>query len=100
MINEAVDLLDAPRTRARAVEETDLVAALGERVKRLVERHRTTRRAVDELGISLVERDRRIVELDAKLAGFERLRAELLERIDSLVGDLDRLERSSVERSS
>ena len=94
MINEAVDLFDVPLARRSAVEEPDLIAALSQRVEWLVERHRATRRAVDELGKALVERDRRIVELDAKLAGFERLRGELLSRIDTLVGDLDRLETS------
>lgn len=100
MINEAVDLFNAPLPRTRAGAETDLIGALGERVEWLVERHRATRRAVDELGSALVERDRRIVELDAKLAGFERLRADLLARIDALVGDLDRLGAPAADRES
>ena len=100
MINEVGDLFEAPLARSRALEETDLIAALSERVEWLVERHRATRRAVDELGSALVERDRRIVELDAKLAGFERLRGELLERIDALVGDFDRLGCSGDDRAS
>jgi hypothetical protein len=100
LINEAVDLFDVPVARRRVVEETDLISALSERVEWLVERHRATRRAVDELGSALVERDRRIVELDAKLAGFERLRSELLGRIDALVGDLDRLATSGDDRAS
>ena len=100
MINEVADLFEAPLARSRALEETDLIAALSERVEWLVERHRATRRAVDELGSALVERDRRIVELDAKLAGFERLRGELLERIDALVGDFDRLGCSGDVRAS
>lgn len=100
MINEAADLFEAPPARSRAVEETDLIAALGERVEWLVERHRATRRAVDELGSALVERDRKIVDLDAKLAGFERLRRELLGKIDALVDDLDRLKSSGDERAS
>lgn len=100
MINEAVDLFDVPVARRRTVEQADLVSELGARVARLVERHRATRRAVDELGSALVERDRRIVELDAKLAGFERLRGELLGRIDALVGDLDRLSNSHDDGAS
>ena len=100
MINEAVDLFDAPLARRRTVDEGDLIATLGERVERLVERHRATRRAVDELGSALVERDRRIVELDAKLAAFERLRADLLGRIDALVVEVDRLASAGEERSS
>ena len=100
MINEAVNFFDAPLGRPRAVSETDLIAILSERVERLVERHRATRRAVDELGSALVERDRRIVELDAKLAGFERLRGDLLGEIDALVTSLDRLGTSGDDRAS
>lgn len=100
MINEAVDLFDVPLARRRTVEEGDPIAALTDRVERLVERHRATRRAVDELGSALVERDRRIVELDAKLASFERLRADLLGRIDALVVEVDRLASSSDDRTA
>ena len=100
MINEAVDLFDVPLARRRTVDEGDLIATLRERVERLVERHRATRRAVDELGGALVERDRRIVELDAKVAIFERLRADLLGRIDALIVEVDRLASASDDRAS
>lgn len=100
MINEAVDLFDVPLPRRRTTEEGDLITVLSERVERLVERHRATRRAVDELGGALVERDRRIIELDAKVAAFERLRADLLGRIDALVAEVDRLATAGDERES
>jgi len=100
LINEAVDLFDVPLARRRTVDEGDLIATLRERVERLVERHRATRRAVDELGGALVERDRRIVELDAKVAIFERLRADLLGRIDALIVEVDRLASASDDRAS
>ena len=100
MINESADLFEAPLARSRMVGEADLITILSERVEWLVERHRATRRAVDELSLALVERDRRIVELDAKLAGFERVRGELLDRIDALVGDLDGLGSASDDRAS
>lgn len=100
MINEAVDLFDAPLARRRTADEGDLISALGDRVERLVERHRATRRAVDELGKALVERDRRIVELDARLAAFEELRGDLLSRIDALMVEVDRLAGASEERAS
>jgi hypothetical protein len=99
LINESADLFDARIGRGRAAGEGDLLTALGERVEWLVERHRTTRRAVDELRNALAERDRRIVELDAKLSGFERLRADMLGRIDALVGEVDRLCAVSEEQS-
>jgi hypothetical protein len=100
LINEAVDLFDVPLPRRRTTEEGDLITVLSERVERLVERHRATRRAVDELGGALVERDRRIIELDAKVAAFERLRADLLGRIDALVAEVDRLATAGDERES
>jgi len=100
LINEAADLFDAPLGRHRMAGGTDLIAELSERVQWLVERQRSTRRAVDELNGALGERDRRIVELDAKLAGFERLRGELLNRIDALVAEIDRLASSGEERES
>ena len=73
---------------------------LGARIARLIERHRSTRRAVDELRAALVERDRRVIELDAKLAAFERVRAELLQRIDALVAQVDRLAEAGAESAS
>ena len=100
MINEAVDLFDAPLARRRTGDEGDLISALGARIERLVEKHRATRRAVDELGKALVERDRRIVDLDARLAAFEGARADLLKRIDALVAEVDRLASAGDERSS
>jgi hypothetical protein len=100
VINESADLFDAPIGRRQAAGEGDLLEALSERIQWLVERHRTTRRAVDELRNALAERDRRIVELDAKLGGFERLRSEMLSRIDALVGEVDRLCAVSEEQAS
>ncbi len=91
LINEAADLFSAPHGRRQGTGETDPISELGDRIEWLVERHRATRRAVEELSAALGERDRRIVELDAKLAGFERLRGELLDRIDALVREIDRL---------
>ncbi|MGH7292060.1 MAG: hypothetical protein ACREJT_12660, partial [Myxococcota bacterium] len=100
LINEAADLFDVPLRRRPVAGETDLIGELGERVEWLVERQRATRRAVDELSSALSERDRRIVELDAKLASFERMRGELLGRIDSLVSQIDRLSASAEGRES
>jgi hypothetical protein len=90
LINESADLFETP-VRVRRPSEGDLVDELRGGIARLVERHRSTRRAVDELRVALVERDRRVVELDAKLAAFERVRAELLSRIDALVAQVDQL---------
>lgn len=99
LINESADLFEAGNGRAALGAEGDLVDELGARIARLVERHRSTRRAVDELRAALLERDRRVIELDAKLAAFERVRAELLRRIDALVAQVDALVEARPEGS-
>ncbi len=99
LINESADLFEAGKRRAGLAPEGDLVDELGAGISRLVERHRSMRRAVDELRAALVERDRRVIELDAKLAAFERVRAELLRRIDALVARVDELAAARPEGS-
>jgi predicted secreted protein len=75
----------------------DLVAVLGARVQGLLDRHRATQRAVSELQDALAARDRRIVELDAKLASGERARRELVARIDALLADVERMMQAADE---
>jgi chromosome segregation ATPase len=97
LINESADLFEAGPIRAGLSGEGDLVDDLGARIARLIDRHRSTRRAVDDLRAALLERDRRVIELDAKLAAFERVRAELMRRIDALVAQVDRLAEAGSE---
>jgi len=89
VINESADLLEAPAGRRRDLLGSDLWAELGTSVQRLVERQRATQRAVNELRDAVAQRDRRIVELDAKLAAAERARGELVARIDALLTDVE-----------
>ncbi|HTO07186.1 MAG TPA: hypothetical protein VMR86_09020 [Myxococcota bacterium] len=97
VINESADLFEAtfePKSagaRRRAVLDDDLLEVLSHRVERLVDRQRATQRAVSELREALSVRDRRIVELDAKLAASERARDELVARIDALIQRVDAL---------
>ena len=91
VINESADLFEPRSSRRQAPVQDDLIAELGERLARLVERHRATQRAVGELREAVAARDRRIVELDAKLALAERGREELVARIDALLADVDEL---------
>ena len=97
LINESADLFESGPIRAGLSSEGDLVDDLGARIARLIDRHRSTRRAVDDLRAALVERDRRVIELDAKLAAFERVRGELMRRIDALVAQVDRLAEAGSE---
>src|SRR5262245_58386478 len=89
VINESADLFEAPAGHRRELLGGDLWAELGGRVQRLVERQRATRRAGNERRDAVAQRDRRIVELDAKLAAAERGRAELVARIDALLADVE-----------
>jgi uncharacterized protein involved in exopolysaccharide biosynthesis len=92
LINESASVFETrSEHRPATMVGEDLVAVLDSRVQRLVERHRATQRAVSELREALAARDRRIVELDAKLASVERARAELVGRIDALLADVERL---------
>lgn len=100
MINESADLFEARSERGQPMLGDDLVAVLGSRVQRLVERHRATQRAVSELREALAARDRRIVELDAKLASAERSRGELVSRIDALLADVEALMQSADEEAA
>ena len=91
MINESADLFEPRNGFGRAVLGDDLLEVLGAKLQRLIERHRATQRAVSELREALAARDRRIVELDAKLASAERARGDLVERIDALLADVEKL---------
>jgi uncharacterized membrane protein YccC len=99
VISESADLFE-PRSEARqGLFEDDLVAVLEGRVQQLVDRQRATQRAVAETREAVAARDRRIVELDAKLAASERARAELVRRIDELLADVDGLIRAADDAS-
>jgi hypothetical protein len=89
VINESADLFEAPTGHRRELLGGDLWTELGARVQRLVERQRATQRAVNDLREAVAQRDRRIVELDAKLAAGERSRGELVARIDALLADVE-----------
>jgi len=91
VINESADLFEPRNGFGRAALGDDLLEVLGAKVARLVERHRATQRAVSELREALAARDRRILELDGKLASAERARGELVERIDALLADVEKL---------
>jgi len=94
VISESADLFESRSEARQALFGQDLVAVLEDRVRQLVERQRATQRAVAEAREAVAARDRRIVELDAKLAANERARAELVRRIDQLLAEVDGLIRA------
>ncbi|MFI5317464.1 MAG: hypothetical protein ACHQ6T_17320 [Myxococcota bacterium] len=91
MVNESAGLFETRSEPRRPMVGDDLVAVLGSRLERLIERHRATQRAVSELREAIAARERRIAELDARLASGERARDELVARVDALLADVDRL---------
>ena len=95
MISESADLFESRSEARQGLFGQDLVGVLEDRVRQLVERQRATQRAVAEAREALAARDRRIVELDAKLAASERARGELVARIDALLADVDALIREA-----
>ena len=97
VINESADLFEAPTGHRRELLGGDLWTELGGRVQRLVERQRATQRAVNELREAVAQRDRRIVELDAKLAAAERARGEMVARIDALLAEVDEMMKAEAE---
>jgi hypothetical protein len=52
---------------------------------------------VNELREAVAQRDRRIVELDAKLAVAERARGEMVARIDALLTEVDEMMKAEAE---
>lgn len=97
VINESADLFEAPTGHRRELLGGDLWSELGSRVQRLVERTRATQRAVNDLREAVAQRDRRIVELDAKLAAAERARGELVARIDGILAEVDLMLKAEAE---
>jgi chromosome segregation ATPase len=100
VVNESADLFEPRSGHRQAMSEDDLIVVLGGRLQRLVERHRATQRAVSELRDALAARDRRIAELDAKLASAERARGGLVGRIDALLADVEKLMQAADEGAS
>ena len=78
--------LDAPG-------EGDLLDVLEDRLKLLLGRHRVALSENDDQRRELQERDRVIIELNARIASLEKLRAEALSRVERLIDEVDRLER-------
>ena len=72
----------------------DLLGQLELRVQGLVGRHREANEATRELREQLADRDRMIRELSGKLEAGEKLRAEVVERVESLIGQVDQLARA------
>ena len=77
---------------AAAQPAVHLVSLLEERIASLVERHRDSRKRVEELEASLAEREERIAELTRQAGEQQRVRAEARDRVTRLIEQVAELE--------
>ena len=77
----------------------DLFGVLEQRIEALVDRHREAVDKIEDLRAQVVERDRRISELNGQVATLQRVRNEVLRRVEGLITRVDGIERvaSSIE---
>ncbi len=94
---ESADSSGQSRTRSSPASSRDLVDLLEERVRALVER--SSKRGPDsrELERKLRERDLRVAELTKELKMMAGLRAKVLNQVESLIKQVERLESKSGE---
>jgi chromosome segregation ATPase len=70
------------------------MSVLEQRVGSLVERHRETRKSVEELSAALEERELRLAELSREVAEHEQQRARLRERVLKLAAQVEEFEKA------
>jgi uncharacterized coiled-coil protein SlyX len=78
---------------AAAQPPVHLVSLLEERIASLVERHRDSRKRVEELEAALAEREARIGELTQQSGDQQRIRAEARDRVARLIERVAELEK-------
>ena len=78
-------------------ESKDLFELLEQRIEALAERHRESLARARDLEAELRERDEIIRQLTERLSAIEDVRDQVLERIGRLIGQLDALDRVSVD---
>ena len=71
----------------------DLFGVLEQRIEALVDRHREAVANIEDLRAQVVERDRRISELNGQVATLQRVRNEVLRRVEGLITRVDGIER-------
>jgi chromosome segregation ATPase len=74
-------------------EGGDLLDVLEQRLEHLVRRHRVALSECDDQLRQLADRDAVIGRLNARIASLEKLRSEVLGRVERLIEEVDRLER-------
>ncbi len=87
-----------PSTDARP-DHGSLIDVLEERLRDLVDRYRSQRRSIVAFRAQAKEQDRRINELEARVYSLNGARAMATKRLDKLIAEIDRRERSAEARS-
>ncbi len=72
-----------------------LIDQLEERLRDLVDRYQSQRRSIGELRAQGKEQDRRISELEARVYALNGARTTARKRLDKLIAEMDRRERST-----
>ena len=72
----------------------DLLDLLEARTRDLIERHRRSKKTVEELRAQGRERDRRIAELTERVRTLEKKLTEARQRVQRMIEQIERLERA------
>ena len=83
-----------PSTHARP-DHGDLIDVLEERLRGLVDRYQSQRSSIEDLRAQAKEQDRRINELEARVYSLNGARVTATKRLDKLIAEIDRRERSA-----
>ncbi len=77
--------------------EVDLFVLLEQQLQQLIERHRDSRKTIEEMQGVIGERDRQIALLEMQAGESVELRTRVASRIDGLVAEIDRLQSAAEE---
>jgi chromosome segregation ATPase len=80
---------------ASEIHVKDPFSVLEQRVEALVDRHREALARIEDLRLQLRARDDQVAELNRQLAALQRLRGEVLRRVEGLMGRVAELEKAA-----
>ena len=93
-MTEPAEHLQPSRSSGGSPPEGDLLGLLTTRVESLVERFRAAQQRIKDLDAKLAERERFIGELKQAQEASKRRRRDVRKRIDRLIAQVERLERT------
>ena len=99
-MSDSAEGLARTAAESRTAESGDLLLMLEQQIGYLIQRHRETRKTVDELRAVLSDRERKIAALEQQIGETRKLRNEVVSRVDALIVELDRLQADGDEALS